>query len=263
MLCDATGERKRHGACRVRRVRSVPRERRRSSGCPTTVRRPSAASRVDVPAGPQDRARWCGATGDPSSCCCTAARRTRTRGTRSRWRSTARSSRSTYRVTATPTGRERPAFGPRENAAATSRSPSASSRPTRRRVVGMSLGGLTTIALAGAAPELVRSVVLVDVTPGRRRREVEADRRLHQRARELPQLRRAAGAHDRVQPDPHRVVAAPRDPPQRGRSATTVRGCGATRRRSGGGDRRRRRPRRHHRELRFACGTRSPRSRCR
>ena len=33
-------------------------------------------------------------------------------------------------------------------------------------VVGMSLGGLTTIALADLAPELVRRAVLVDVTPG-------------------------------------------------------------------------------------------------
>jgi len=38
--------------------------------------------------------------------------------------------------------------------------------PEARTVVGMSLGGLTAIALAGQAPELVRSLVLVDVTPG-------------------------------------------------------------------------------------------------
>jgi pimeloyl-ACP methyl ester carboxylesterase len=38
--------------------------------------------------------------------------------------------------------------------------------PETRAVVGMSLGGLTTIALAAAAPELVRKVVLVDVLPG-------------------------------------------------------------------------------------------------
>jgi pimeloyl-ACP methyl ester carboxylesterase len=38
--------------------------------------------------------------------------------------------------------------------------------PDARAVVGMSLGGLTTIALANTAPELVRKVVLVDVTPG-------------------------------------------------------------------------------------------------
>ncbi|HEY1738078.1 MAG TPA: alpha/beta hydrolase, partial [Acidimicrobiia bacterium] len=38
--------------------------------------------------------------------------------------------------------------------------------PDARAVVGMSLGGATTIALAGAHPDVVRSVVLVDVTPG-------------------------------------------------------------------------------------------------
>jgi len=38
--------------------------------------------------------------------------------------------------------------------------------PRAKTVVGMSLGGLTTIALAHHHPELVRSVVLVDITPG-------------------------------------------------------------------------------------------------
>ncbi|MEA3020779.1 MAG: hypothetical protein QOI47_2303 [Actinomycetota bacterium] len=38
--------------------------------------------------------------------------------------------------------------------------------PNARVVVGMSLGGITSIALADAHPELVRSLVLVDVTPG-------------------------------------------------------------------------------------------------
>jgi pimeloyl-ACP methyl ester carboxylesterase len=38
--------------------------------------------------------------------------------------------------------------------------------PAPDAVVGMSLGGLTTIALAAAAPDLVRAVVLVDVLPG-------------------------------------------------------------------------------------------------
>jgi pimeloyl-ACP methyl ester carboxylesterase len=33
-------------------------------------------------------------------------------------------------------------------------------------VVGMSLGGLSTISLAGQAPDLVRALVLIDVTPG-------------------------------------------------------------------------------------------------
>ncbi|HLM97094.1 MAG TPA: alpha/beta hydrolase [Acidimicrobiales bacterium] len=38
--------------------------------------------------------------------------------------------------------------------------------PTARAVVGMSLGGLTTIALTKEAPDLVRKVVLVDILPG-------------------------------------------------------------------------------------------------
>jgi len=38
--------------------------------------------------------------------------------------------------------------------------------PAARAVVGMSLGGLTAIALTAAAPELVRKLVLVDVVPG-------------------------------------------------------------------------------------------------
>jgi pimeloyl-ACP methyl ester carboxylesterase len=38
--------------------------------------------------------------------------------------------------------------------------------PQARAVVGMSLGGLSSIALAGRAPALVRRLVLVDVTPG-------------------------------------------------------------------------------------------------
>ena len=38
--------------------------------------------------------------------------------------------------------------------------------PNAAGVVGMSLGGMTSIALADAHPELVRSLLLVDVTPG-------------------------------------------------------------------------------------------------
>jgi pimeloyl-ACP methyl ester carboxylesterase len=40
--------------------------------------------------------------------------------------------------------------------------------PRARAVVGMSLGGLTTIALTAVAPELVAAVVLVDILPGTR-----------------------------------------------------------------------------------------------
>jgi pimeloyl-ACP methyl ester carboxylesterase len=38
--------------------------------------------------------------------------------------------------------------------------------PSAKAVVGMSLGGLTSLALAGLAPHLVRELVLVDITPG-------------------------------------------------------------------------------------------------
>ena len=38
--------------------------------------------------------------------------------------------------------------------------------PAAQAVVGMSLGGLTAIALAAEAPELVRKIVLIDVLPG-------------------------------------------------------------------------------------------------
>ena len=38
--------------------------------------------------------------------------------------------------------------------------------PDAKAVIGMSLGGMTTIALARHAPDLVRAMVLVDITPG-------------------------------------------------------------------------------------------------
>ena len=38
--------------------------------------------------------------------------------------------------------------------------------PEARAVVGMSLGGMTSICLADQAPDLVRKLILVDVTPG-------------------------------------------------------------------------------------------------
>ena len=40
--------------------------------------------------------------------------------------------------------------------------------PAARAVVGMSLGGMTTMALSAEAPELVRAIVLVDILPGSR-----------------------------------------------------------------------------------------------
>jgi pimeloyl-ACP methyl ester carboxylesterase len=56
-------------------------------------------------------------------------------------------------------------FSPRENAVDVATAIRAFA-PDARMVVGMSLGGLTTIALTAHAPELVRKAVLVDVTPG-------------------------------------------------------------------------------------------------
>ena len=46
--------------------------------------------------------------------------------------------------------------------------------PGAALVVGMSLGGLTALALADRAPDLVRQLVLVDVTPGVNREKSEA-----------------------------------------------------------------------------------------
>jgi pimeloyl-ACP methyl ester carboxylesterase len=56
-------------------------------------------------------------------------------------------------------------FGPRENAADVAVA-IRELAPDAAMVVGMSLGGLTSIALAAHAPDLVRKLVLVDVTPG-------------------------------------------------------------------------------------------------
>jgi pimeloyl-ACP methyl ester carboxylesterase len=56
-------------------------------------------------------------------------------------------------------------YWPSENAAAVEIA-ARELAPKARVVVGMSLGGLTAIALADRAPDLVRALVLVDVTPG-------------------------------------------------------------------------------------------------
>ena len=61
--------------------------------------------------------------------------------------------------------REDGPFSPRENAVDVAVA-LRTLAPEARMVVGMSLGGLTSIALATHAPELVPRLVLVDVTPG-------------------------------------------------------------------------------------------------
>jgi pimeloyl-ACP methyl ester carboxylesterase len=61
--------------------------------------------------------------------------------------------------------REEGPFSPRQNATDVAAAIRALA-PDAPMVVGMSLGGLTAIALTSVAPELVRRLVLVDVTPG-------------------------------------------------------------------------------------------------
>lgn len=56
-------------------------------------------------------------------------------------------------------------YGPPDNAEAVARVVEALA-PEAAAVVGMSLGGLTTVVLASRHPELVRKAVIVDVTPG-------------------------------------------------------------------------------------------------
>ena len=70
-------------------------------------------------------------------------------------------------------------------------------------------------ALTDQHPELVRAPGARRRHPRGRRRQGPGHRGLHRRPRDLPELRRAARPHDRVQPDPHRVVAAAGHPPQR------------------------------------------------
>ncbi|HET9730444.1 MAG TPA: alpha/beta hydrolase [Acidimicrobiia bacterium] len=64
-------------------------------------------------------------------------------------------------------------YWPAENAVAVERAVRELA-PKASAVVGMSLGGLTALALTDRAPDLVRSLVLVDVTPGVNREKSSA-----------------------------------------------------------------------------------------
>ena len=86
----------------------------------------------------------------------------------------------------------------------------------RQGVVGMSLGGLSALALAQRSPELVRRLVLVDITPGVNAEKAAPMTAFIDGPASLRQLRRPAGPHDRAQPHPVGVVSAPGHPPQRG-----------------------------------------------
>jgi len=65
------------------------------------------------------------------------------------------------------------AYWPAQNAAAVEVAMRALA-PDAKVLVGMSLGGLTALALTDRAPDLVRSLVLVDVTPGVNREKSSA-----------------------------------------------------------------------------------------
>jgi pimeloyl-ACP methyl ester carboxylesterase len=81
-----------------------------------------------------------------------------------------------------------------------------------RGVVGMSLGGLTTIRLASTRPDLVRRAVLVDVTPG----SAEAAQRMTSEQRGAVELTRGPQAFTSLE---EMVEAAVRASPRRPASA--------------------------------------------
>jgi esterase len=76
-------------------------------------------------------------------------------------------------------------YGPARNAAAVAGVAERLAKHARG-VVGMSLGGLTTIRLASIRPDLVRRAVLVDITPG----SVEASERMSSEQRGTVELTR-------------------------------------------------------------------------
>ena len=211
---DAVGER--HGACRVRRVRSVPRERgrvrvalRRPSDRPPRVRRASRrpqdqrvgvghrGSRVRVPPRRGAERAHLGHGGDGDRPSARRDRPTRARSFRRSERGNRRSDRAAVAC------RRRRGRDPRACAERTR----CDRHVARRAHHDRAHRGCPRVgAIGGARRRHARC----------RRREVEGDRRLHQRAAELPQLRRPVGADDPVQPDAYRVVPPPRDPPQRG-----------------------------------------------
>ena len=99
------------------------------------------------------------------------------------------------------------------------RSRSARSRRTRLLVVGMSLGGLTALALATEAPELVRRLLLVDVTPGVDREKASAVVSFIAGPESFATFDEILDRTVLVQPDPLGLVVAARHPAQRGRAA--------------------------------------------
>ena len=149
----------------LRRVLAVRRERHRGRPALGRAAHGAAASswRWRPAAG---SAPWCGAPDRPSSSSSTAAARTPTPGTPWPWPSTGRWWPSTCPATATRTGRATPGRSIRGPWPTTWPSSSTALAPSARLVVGMSLGGLTSIALAAPTRRWCRRLALVDITPG-------------------------------------------------------------------------------------------------
>jgi esterase len=102
-------------------------------------------------------------------------------------------------------------YGPVRNAAAVAAVIEQFARHARG-VVGMSLGGLTTIRLASTRPDLVRRAVLADVTPG----SAEAAQQMTSEQRGAVELTRGPRAYASLE---EMVAAAVRTSPRRPASA--------------------------------------------
>ena len=190
---------------------------------PPTVRREFVA--VDDVA-PAQRARV-GRRRRRSSCSCTAGRRTPTRGTRSRSPSTGRCVAIDLPGHGHSDGGKQGQLDLADNAADVAVVIRALA-PDAKAVVGMSLGGMTTIELARQAPELVRSMVLVDITPGVTAEKAKAITAFVNGPASFPSFDDLLART--IEHNPTRVggVAAAGDPAQRRAARRTARGCGAT-----------------------------------
>ena len=89
--------------------------------------------------------------------------------------------------------------------------------PDAALVVGMSLGGLTALALADRAPDLVRQLVLVDVTPGVNREKSSAIAKFIDGPEFFESFDEILERTIAFNPTRSGVVAAARDPAQRDR----------------------------------------------
>ena len=246
----------------VRRVRLVPRERLRVRPPVARASERTTGGRGADGRGTLSALVWGPTSGRRSSSSSTAAPRTPTRGTPSPWPSAGRSWPSTCRATATRLAATTAPTPGRTWPTAVAQWPSSGWPPRPTAVVGHVARGPHGDRAGGRRPELVRRLVLVDVTPGVNRRKAQGHHRLRRRAADLPELRRHPGPDHRAQPDPQRVVAPAGHPPQRPPAAgrlvgVELRPAAARPQPSGDACRRTTRIRRPHRS-----GTSWRRSRC-